>query len=51
LNDTDYFDGLFVYVQQHDAVSYINDALKEGTHISSFRKEAFERDGTRTSYW
>lgn len=47
----DYFDGLFVYVQQHDVVSYINDALKEGTQISSFRKEAFGIDGTRTSYW
>lgn len=42
---------MFVYVQQHDAVSYINEALKEGTHITSFRKEALGRDGTGTSYW
>jgi hypothetical protein len=42
---------LFIYVQQHDVVSYINDALKEGTEISSFRKDAFGRDGTGTSYW
>ncbi|KAL2346824.1 hypothetical protein Fmac_000824 [Flemingia macrophylla] len=40
-----------VRADQHDAVSYINDALKEGTHISSFRKDALGRDGTGTSYW
>ncbi|AES73759.2 hypothetical protein MtrunA17_Chr3g0138691 [Medicago truncatula] len=40
-----------VRADQHDVVSYINDALKEGTQISSFRKEAFGIDGTRTSYW
>jgi zinc finger FYVE domain-containing protein 26 len=47
----DLFVCLFIYVQQHDVVSYINDALKEGTEISSFRKDAFGRDGTGTSYW
>ncbi|XP_019414642.1 PREDICTED: DDT domain-containing protein DDR4 [Lupinus angustifolius] len=40
-----------VRADQHDAVSYINDALKEGTHITSIRKEALGRDGTGTSYW
>ncbi|KAG5048482.1 hypothetical protein AAZX31_04G071600 [Glycine max] len=40
-----------VRAQQHDAVSYINDALKEGTQISTFRKDAVGRDGTGTSYW
>ncbi|KAK7352773.1 hypothetical protein VNO80_18201 [Phaseolus coccineus] len=40
-----------VRADQHDAVSYINDALKEGTQISSFRKDALGRDKTGTSYW
>ncbi|ESW09094.1 hypothetical protein PHAVU_009G099500 [Phaseolus vulgaris] len=40
-----------VRADQHDAVSYINDALKEGTQISSFRKDALGRDRTGTSYW
>ncbi|KAF1893515.1 hypothetical protein Lal_00001999 [Lupinus albus] len=39
-----------VRADQHDAVSYINDALKEGTHITSIRKESLGRDGTHTSY-
>ncbi|BAT78233.1 hypothetical protein LR48_Vigan04g211400 [Vigna angularis] len=40
-----------VRADQHDAVSYINNALKERTQISSFRKDALGRDGTGTSYW
>ncbi|XP_027902542.1 DDT domain-containing protein DDR4 isoform X1 [Vigna unguiculata] len=40
-----------VRADQHDAVLYINKALKEGTQISSFRKEALGRDRTGTSYW
>ncbi|CAJ2643406.1 DDT domain-containing protein DDR4 [Trifolium pratense] len=40
-----------VRADQHDVISYVNDALKEGTEISSFRKDAFGRDGTGTSYW
>ncbi|TKY74659.1 Remodeling and spacing factor 1 [Spatholobus suberectus] len=40
-----------VRADQHDAVSYINDSLKEGTQISSFLKDALGRDGTGTSYW
>jgi len=51
LSDANYFVWLLVYIQQHDAVSYINDALKEGTQISSFRKDALGRDRTGTSYW
>ena len=51
LSDVNYFAWVFVYIQQHDAVSYINDALKEGTQISTFRKDAVGRDGTGTSYW
>ncbi|KAH1244879.1 DDT domain-containing protein DDR4 [Glycine max] len=39
-----------VRAQQHGAVSYINDALKEGNQISTFRKDAIGRDGTDTSY-
>ncbi|XP_061346268.1 DDT domain-containing protein DDR4 [Gastrolobium bilobum] len=40
-----------VRADQHDAVSYINEALKEGTQITFFRKDALGRDGIGTSYW
>ncbi|RDX62484.1 DDT domain-containing protein DDR4, partial [Mucuna pruriens] len=40
-----------VRADQHDAVSYINDSIKEGTQISCFRKDALGRDGAGTSYW
>ncbi|KAF8034625.1 hypothetical protein BT93_C0819 [Corymbia citriodora subsp. variegata] len=36
---------------QGDAVSYINNALKDGTHISCFRKEKLASHGNGTSYW
>lgn len=36
---------------QDDAVSYINNALKDGTHISCFRKEKLASHGNGTSYW
>ncbi|KAL6215202.1 hypothetical protein ACLB2K_014633 [Fragaria x ananassa] len=36
---------------QVDAVAYINDALKEGTDISSFRKDKIGGDEKGTSYW
>ncbi|KAL6216903.1 hypothetical protein ACLB2K_010121 [Fragaria x ananassa] len=36
---------------QDDAVAYINDALKEGTEISSFRKDKIGGDEKGTSYW
>lgn len=38
-------------LQQDDAVSYINDALKQGTQVSSFRKEKIGKDANGTSYW
>ena len=50
LSDVNYFAWVFVYIQQHGAVSYINDALKEGTQISTFHKDAIGRDRTDTSY-
>ncbi|CAK8568721.1 unnamed protein product [Lathyrus sativus] len=40
-----------VRADQHDVVSYINDSLKEGAEISSFRKNALGRDGTGATYW
>ncbi|XP_020965619.1 DDT domain-containing protein DDR4 isoform X2 [Arachis ipaensis] len=40
-----------VRAEQNDAVSYINDSLKEGTELTSFRKVALGRDGTDTSIW
>ncbi|XP_030548783.1 DDT domain-containing protein DDR4 isoform X2 [Rhodamnia argentea] len=36
---------------QDDAVSYINNALKDGTPISCFRKEKLASHGNGTSYW
>ncbi|XP_030464752.1 DDT domain-containing protein DDR4 [Syzygium oleosum] len=36
---------------QDDAVSYINNALKDGTHVSCFRKENLASHGNGTSYW
>ncbi|KAJ0030389.1 hypothetical protein Pint_12770 [Pistacia integerrima] len=38
-------------LQQDDAVSYINDALKQGNQISSFRKDKIGKDASGTSYW
>ncbi|PRQ47324.1 hypothetical protein RchiOBHm_Chr2g0098451 [Rosa chinensis] len=38
-------------IKQDDAVAYINDALKQGTEISSFRKDKIGGDEKRTSYW
>lgn len=42
---------LFFLLQQDDAVSYINDALKNGAEISCFRKDKIGGDGNATSYW
>ncbi|MED6195204.1 hypothetical protein PIB30_035814 [Stylosanthes scabra] len=39
-----------VRAEQNDAVSYINDSLKQGTKLTSFRKDALGRDGT-ASFW
>ncbi|KAK4559206.1 hypothetical protein RGQ29_008451 [Quercus rubra] len=36
---------------QDDTVSYINDALKQGNEVSSFRKDKIGGDGNGTSYW
>jgi hypothetical protein len=41
----------FFCPQQDDTVSYVNDALKEGNQISSFRKDKIGGDGNGTSYW
>lgn len=36
---------------QDDTLAYINDALKQGTEISLFRKDKIGGDGKGTSYW
>lgn len=36
---------------QDDTVSYINDALKQGNVVSSFRKDKIGGDGNGASYW
>ncbi|XP_020411009.1 DDT domain-containing protein DDR4 isoform X1 [Prunus persica] len=36
---------------QDDALAYINDALKQGTEVSFFRKNKIGGDGNGTSYW
>ncbi|OUZ99916.1 hypothetical protein BVC80_9069g24 [Macleaya cordata] len=36
---------------QDDALSYMNDALKNGTEISTFRKDRLGEDGNGTAYW
>lgn len=38
-------------LQQDDTVAYIKDSLKQGTQISSFRKEKIGGDGNGTSFW
>ncbi|XP_031261111.1 DDT domain-containing protein DDR4 [Pistacia vera] len=40
-----------IRADQDDAVSYINDALKQGNQISSFRKDKIGKDANGTSYW
>ncbi|XP_065848574.1 DDT domain-containing protein DDR4 [Euphorbia lathyris] len=40
-----------IRAEQDDAVSYINDALKNGSEISCFRKNKIGGDGNATSYW
>ncbi|WCA47157.1 hypothetical protein Tsubulata_013522 [Turnera subulata] len=37
--------------EQDDIMSYINDALKNGTEISCFRKDNIGGDGKGTCYW
>ncbi|KAJ9183452.1 hypothetical protein P3X46_007303 [Hevea brasiliensis] len=40
-----------IRADQDDAVSYINETLKNGTEISCFRKDKIGEDGNITSYW
>ncbi|PON65614.1 hypothetical protein PanWU01x14_116260 [Parasponia andersonii] len=40
-----------IRADQDDAVAYINDDLKQGTQISSFRKDKIGGDGNGTSFW
>ncbi|KNA04733.1 hypothetical protein SOVF_196910 [Spinacia oleracea] len=40
-----------IRTQQHDLVSYINDALKEGGQVSQFRKDTIAQDKNGASYW
>ncbi|XP_042939052.1 DDT domain-containing protein DDR4 isoform X2 [Carya illinoinensis] len=40
-----------VRADQQDALSYINDALKQGNQISCFRKDKIGGDGSGTFYW
>ncbi|KAF6140252.1 hypothetical protein GIB67_000300 [Kingdonia uniflora] len=37
--------------QQNDSITYVNDAIKEGTRFSIFRKENTGEDGKGTAYW
>ncbi|KAL1552439.1 DDT domain-containing protein DDR4-like [Salvia divinorum] len=40
-----------VRADQHDAVSYISEQMKNGTGVSSFRKDKLGSDGNRVSFW
>ncbi|KAG5562643.1 hypothetical protein RHGRI_005387 [Rhododendron griersonianum] len=40
-----------IRADQDDAVSYINNTLKDGNSISSFRKDKIGEDGSGTTYW
>ncbi|KAL6985381.1 hypothetical protein U1Q18_018757 [Sarracenia purpurea var. burkii] len=40
-----------IRADQDDTISYINDALKNGTALSSFRKDKIGGDGNGTTYW
>ncbi|KAK9068404.1 hypothetical protein SSX86_012517 [Deinandra increscens subsp. villosa] len=40
-----------IRADQHDAVAYINDAVKNKNEISTFRKNNIGEDGKGTSYW
>ncbi|GAB4837375.1 hypothetical protein Ancab_002253 [Ancistrocladus abbreviatus] len=40
-----------VRAEQEDSVSFINDAVKQGTQPSSFRKDKIGGDGHGISYW
>ncbi|XP_010249782.1 PREDICTED: DDT domain-containing protein DDR4 isoform X3 [Nelumbo nucifera] len=38
-------------LKQVDMLSYINDAVKDGTKLSTFRKDKIGGDGNGTTYW
>ncbi|KAF8388995.1 hypothetical protein HHK36_025680 [Tetracentron sinense] len=40
-----------IRADQDDMVAYINDALKQGTELSTFRKYRIGEDGNGTTYW
>ncbi|XP_057467516.1 DDT domain-containing protein DDR4 [Actinidia eriantha] len=40
-----------IRADQDDTVSYVNDALKDGTAVASFRKDTIGGDGNGTKYW
>ncbi|KAI3677224.1 hypothetical protein L1987_86847 [Smallanthus sonchifolius] len=40
-----------IRADQHDAVAYINDAVRNKNEISTFRKKNIGEDGKGTSYW
>ncbi|XP_052210816.1 DDT domain-containing protein DDR4 isoform X2 [Diospyros lotus] len=40
-----------IRAEQDDAVCFINDALKNGAEISSFRRDKIGEDGNGTTYW
>ncbi|CAK9180611.1 unnamed protein product [Ilex paraguariensis] len=40
-----------IRADQYDIVAYINDALKDGTEVYTFRKDKIGGDGNGTTYW
>ncbi|KAL2543840.1 DDT domain-containing protein DDR4 [Forsythia ovata] len=40
-----------VRADQDDIVSYINEAIKSGTEVSTFRKDKLDGDGHGTAFW
>ncbi|KAK2997361.1 hypothetical protein RJ639_025175, partial [Escallonia herrerae] len=40
-----------IRADQHDIVVYINDAIKNGTEVSTFRKDRIGGDGNGAAYW
>ncbi|XP_075496970.1 DDT domain-containing protein DDR4 isoform X2 [Primulina tabacum] len=40
-----------VRADQHDAVSYINETIRSGTEVSTFRKEKLAGDGNGIAFW
>lgn len=38
-------------LQQYDAVSYINDTMKDSSEVSKFRKDRLAGDGNGITFW